>query len=551
MSLPEPASNLSLDLTGRSLGDYTLIRRLGHGGMADVYLARQASLGRNVALKILKPELAHDNSYVKRFHREAQSAATLVQANIVQIFEVGACDGLHFIAQEYVHGRNLRQYLDRHGAVEPVMAINVLRQCSLALQKATAFSVVHRDIKPENIMISTTGEIKVTDFGLARINDDASRQALTQIGITMGTPLYMSPEQVEGRQLDSRSDIYSLGVTVYHTLAGQPPFEGENALAIAVQQVKDHAQPLTELRPDVPVELCQIVHRMMAKDPADRPQDPSSLLKELRKVKIDLDEDWDLLIEKLSTNETIHSPLAATLSHSKLAATQQLQQVMKGQIRSWWKSRSTLVSLVLASLASLLIGTLAGMQAVPEFPLNIEQSGHSPNGPNRIPKKKTIAEQYESAYWGTYALSSVNDPRRADYWVAVLDNFPIENASGEYLYKMYYRRAQERLGEVYLSQEKLDEALEIYDTFENNVELSEYFNVVGSAGKAIAYDLMSSENFPGKEIEQEQKVRECLSRIGSRTDLLNKFMREMIAEIRNRLASPSPLGRYWQPAPWA
>ena len=129
-----------------------------------------ASLQRNVALKILKPELASDESYDKRFHREAQAAARLAHANIVQIYEVKKIDGFHFIAQEYVQGRNLRQYLDRHGAVEPVMAMTVLRQCALALQKAAEFNVVHRDIKPENIMLSTNGEVKVTDFGLARVN---------------------------------------------------------------------------------------------------------------------------------------------------------------------------------------------------------------------------------------------------------------------------------------------------------------------------------------------------------------------------------------------
>ena len=181
------------NLSGQTLGDYLLLRRLGRGGMADVYLARQTSLDRNVALKVLKPDLAEDNSYVKRFHREAQSAAALVQANIVQIYEVTKLDGYHCIAQEYVQGRNLRQYLERYGAVEPVMALTVLRQCSLALQKAGEFKVIHRDIKPENIMLSTSGEVKVTDFGLARVNNDATQQTLTQIGVTMGTTVVHEP----------------------------------------------------------------------------------------------------------------------------------------------------------------------------------------------------------------------------------------------------------------------------------------------------------------------------------------------------------------------
>ena len=178
------------DLSGLVLGEYQLLRRLGQGGMAFVYLALQKSLQRKVALKVLKADLAEDETYVKRFEREAQAAAKLTQGNIVQIYEVGHAEGYHFIAQEYVAGRNLRQYIGRHGAVEPVMAVNVLRQCSLALQKASETGVVHRDIKPENIMLSTKGEVKIADFGLARILERSGDQALTQVGVTMGTPLY-------------------------------------------------------------------------------------------------------------------------------------------------------------------------------------------------------------------------------------------------------------------------------------------------------------------------------------------------------------------------
>ena len=245
--LPDQPSE-SIDLTGRTLGGYSILRRLGRGGMADVYLARQESLERNVALKVLKPDLAKDDSYIQRFKHEAQSAAKLVQANIVGVYEVGEIDGLHFIAQEYVVGRNLREHLARHGAVKPILAINVLRQVAQALQKAESHSVTHRDIKPENIMLSPNGEVKVADFGLARVND-ATDKHLTQIGITMGTPLYMSPEQVEGNDVDVRSDIYSLGVTAYHMLAGHPPFDGENALAIAVQHINATPQSLHEFRP--------------------------------------------------------------------------------------------------------------------------------------------------------------------------------------------------------------------------------------------------------------------------------------------------------------
>ena len=540
------------DLTGQVLGDYSLLRRLGRGGMADVYLARQTSLNRNVALKILKPELALDESYVQRFHREAQAAAALVQANIVQIFEVGNFNGLHFIAQEYVHGRNLRQYIDRYGAVEPVMAVNVLRQCAAALQRAAEFDVVHRDIKPENIMLSTSGEVKVTDFGLARINNDSSRQALTQIGITMGTPLYMSPEQVEGRALDSRSDIYSLGVTAYHTLAGQPPFEGVNALAIALQQVQEKAQPLELIRPDVPVELCQLIHRMISKEPSDRPQDPAGLLKEIRKIKIDVDEDWDLLISRLATSEANFSAHSATLSESRLAATQQLQAVLKGNVRSWWGNRWVWGSLASLCLISLIVGITVAQRTVPPFPLNVAKPVSL-----KIPKQTSVEKQFRSAYWGTYALGLEDESTKIEYWKAVLEYFPLDEAQNENLNetRFYHCLAQTRLGEVYLAtaialssteprsgqtrsdegkpiQEKLEAALAIYESLEKSPELSDSFRVIGYAGQAIVFDL--SAEIAGGSAIQDIKIRQYLGKIGDNSEMLNQFMRGAIENIRKR-----------------
>ena len=251
MSLPVTSrSNVDAhDLTGRLLGDYQILRRLGTGGMAQVYLAQQESLQRPVAFKVLLPRLASDSSYVRRFHHEARSAASLVHSNIVQIFEVGRVEGIHFIAQEYVDGRNLRQLLERSGGLSVAQAVSILAQSAAALAKASQHGVVHRDIKPENILINAAGEVKVADFGLARIVNRASEMELTEIGITMGTPLYMSPEQIEGRPIDTRSDIYSLGVTGFHMLAGRPPFEGDSPLSIAVQHLQSVPTPLDDVRP--------------------------------------------------------------------------------------------------------------------------------------------------------------------------------------------------------------------------------------------------------------------------------------------------------------
>ena len=269
------------DLSGRDLGGYHLLRSLGRGAMADVYLAEQRSLRRPVALKILRGDLAANETYVKRFHQEARAAALLVHPNIVQIYEIGEVDGLHFIAQEYVEGSSLAELVARRGACEPAFVASVLRQVTSALSKAADERVVHRDIKPENILLTRDAQVKVADFGLARLALGDRDTALTQTGITMGTPLYMSPEQVEGKPLDVRSDMYSLGVTCYHLLAGRPPFEADTAVAVAVQHLHHQPKRLESLCPDAPRELCDIVHRLLAKRPEERYASPRELLAHL------------------------------------------------------------------------------------------------------------------------------------------------------------------------------------------------------------------------------------------------------------------------------
>src|SRR5688572_18079486 len=252
--------------------------------MAEVYLAQQLSLGRQVALKVLNSELARDPNYVRRFHHEARAAAALVHAGIVQIYEVGQEDSVHFIAQEYVAGRNLGEVIRTHGSLAPQLVLDILRQVAAALTKASSEGIVHRDIKPENIMVAAaTGEVKVADFGLARVAGDGGAN-LTQVGVTMGTPLYMSPEQIEGRDIDSRSDIYSLGITAYHMLSGEPPFGGDSALAVAVQHLNQPAASLASRRPDVPLGLVKVIERMLAKKPAERFSDPAALLRELHAI---------------------------------------------------------------------------------------------------------------------------------------------------------------------------------------------------------------------------------------------------------------------------
>jgi serine/threonine-protein kinase len=275
----------SEDYSGRVLGDFELIRRIGMGGMGQVYLARQKSLKRQVAIKILKGELAANVSALRRFQAEAEAVANITHANIVQVYAINEADGLHFMALEYVDGRNLRDYLERKGLPDLHMALEIMRQVASALERAGELGFVHRDIKPENILISKRGEVKVTDFGLSRCFGTDAPLNLTQSGVAMGTPLYMSPEQVRGQQVDPRSDIYSFGVTCYHMLAGEPPFKGTAAFDVAIQHVQGDAKPLGSIRPDLSPDLCAIVHRMMAKRPEDRYQTAREILSDLTRVK--------------------------------------------------------------------------------------------------------------------------------------------------------------------------------------------------------------------------------------------------------------------------
>ena len=217
------------DLTGRTLGDYQVLRRLGVGGMGQVYLARQLSLKREVALKLLRTDQAANSTALLRFQAEAEAVAKLNHPNIVHIHHLGEFEGQRYMVLEYVEGRNLRDHLARRGPPDLPVTLSIIRQVVIALQKAHDEGIVHRDIKPENILVTRKVEVKVTDFGLSRFfAGETQALNLTQSGITLGTPLYMSPEQVQGKPVDHRSDIYSLGVTCYHLFDGRAALSRRN-----------------------------------------------------------------------------------------------------------------------------------------------------------------------------------------------------------------------------------------------------------------------------------------------------------------------------------
>ncbi len=274
----------AVDLSNMMLGEFRLLRKLGTGGMAEVYLAEQTTLRRQVAVKILRPEFVTVEQYVKRFRHEAAAAGSLNHPNIVQVYMVGEHNGINYIAQEYVQGRTLKSYLKRKGPIEFKIALHILRQVASALQVASDNGIVHRDIKPENILLTNKGEAKVADFGLAQLTLQGERISLTQSGMTMGTPLYMSPEQVNGLPLDARSDIYSFGIMAWHMLAGRPPFTGESAVAVAVKHLNEKPPQLSDFRGDVPAPLRDFIKRLIQKKKEDRPADFNAVLNEIKQI---------------------------------------------------------------------------------------------------------------------------------------------------------------------------------------------------------------------------------------------------------------------------
>ena len=241
-------------------------RRLGSGGMADVYLAEDQELGRRVALKLLDERHAADEQFVERFRREAQSAAGLSHPNIVSIFDRGYAEGTYYIAMEYLDGRTLKELLVRNGPTPIPIAIDYARQILSALAFAHRNGIVHRDIKPHNIIVGSDGRLKVTDFGIAR----SGTSQMTEAGSIVGTAQYLSPEQARGAAVDPRSDLYSLGIVLYEMLTGKVPFTGETPVEIAMKHLSQVPEPPSALRKDVPHDLDAVVMRALAKDPEQR-----------------------------------------------------------------------------------------------------------------------------------------------------------------------------------------------------------------------------------------------------------------------------------------
>ncbi len=269
-------------MIGRVFDDrYEVVRKLGSGGFADVFLANDRLLGREVALKVLSTRYAHDEQFVERFRREASSAAGLNHPNIVQIYDRGEAEGTYYIAMEYLEGRTLKEIIVKYAPLSKELLVSVAVQILEALRFAHRRDVIHRDIKPQNIIIDNDGRVKVTDFGIARAG---SASTMTEAGSILGTAHYFSPEQAQGQPVEAASDLYSLGIVMYEMATGHLPFDGDNPVSIAMKHVHDMPAAPRTLNPDLPENLETVIMRSLGKRPVDRYLTAQAMLEDLRRV---------------------------------------------------------------------------------------------------------------------------------------------------------------------------------------------------------------------------------------------------------------------------
>jgi eukaryotic-like serine/threonine-protein kinase len=444
------------DLTGVTVGDFKIEKLLGRGGMGEVYLATQMSLSRPVALKVLRPNLASNPTYLGRLKSEATAVAKLNHPNIVHVYTFGNVDLISFIAMEYVQGTNLKEYINKKGALDLPLAFSIMRQTGQAIGAAGEVGLVHRDVKPENILMTKKGRVKVADFGLVRDQDDNVH--LTQSGVTMGTPLYMSPEQAQGHAIDHRGDLYSLGVTYYHMLTGVPPFHAETALALALKQVREAPRSMLIHRPDLPAELDRLVLKLMAKDPADRFQSAAEMLADLAKIRDSVQVSAatavipDSYMGSSSTrvDDSRSASVAGAQTEKSGAASRSGEThatIAASVVKPLWTGLSRLspAAIIAICTAALVAGAVPGyiarspdVEAVPADPTTQLPAVWLEPSWNTVPKQNNADEQFR------YALLRATPDEWVPAFVAVVGYFPhaheLRSKAYSQLARIWYRR---------------------------------------------------------------------------------------------------------------
>jgi serine/threonine-protein kinase len=329
-------------------GRYRVLRRIGSGGMADVWLAEDAHLQRQVALKVLHSRFAQDREFVERFRREAESAAGLHHPNVVAVFDRGEVDGTYYIAMQYLEGRSLKQLIDL--GLTPEQSVYLIRQVLEGARFAHRHGVVHRDLKPHNVIVDDEGKAVVTDFGIAR----AGVSEITQTGSVMGTPHYLSPEQAQGEEVTPVSDLYSIGVMLYEALAGRVPFEGESAVAVAMKQVSQAPQRPSSINPEVSPALDSVVMRALEKSPGDRFQNADAFIAALDNALKAGDE--------LRGGTAAFAPLPPAVAAADAAEMDEIEEEERRRRRWFW------ILAAIAVLVGILIALAATRDTTAEVP---------------------------------------------------------------------------------------------------------------------------------------------------------------------------------------
>ncbi|XQY93464.1 Stk1 family PASTA domain-containing Ser/Thr kinase [Metabacillus sp. HB246100] len=368
----------------RISGRYKIQEVIGGGGMANVYLAKDMILEREVAMKVLRFDFSNDDEFIKRFRREAQSATSLAHPNIVSIYDVGEEDGIYYIVMEYVDGQTLKQYIQQFAPIHPRKAVNIMVQIVSAIQHAHDNQIIHRDIKPHNILIDHHGNVKVTDFGIAMA---MSSTTITQTNSVLGSVHYLSPEQARGGLANKKSDIYSLGIVFFELLTGRLPFDGESAISIALKHLQSDTPSPRRWNPDIPQSIENIILKATAKDPFHRydsseemEQDIESSFdpKRISEPKFEVPEDEEATKAiPLITNETIEKnkiedTIVRTSSDSVVQS--EIDDKKSGKKQKPKKRKSKLAIVIMTIFIILMLGTIAAFTIVPTLllPKDIE-----------------------------------------------------------------------------------------------------------------------------------------------------------------------------------
>ncbi|RMF05665.1 MAG: serine/threonine protein kinase, partial [Chloroflexi bacterium] len=275
---------MSDSLIGQKIGQYTILSKIGEGGMAKVYRAYQPSISRYVAIKVLPENVAGDRSFIKRFKAEARAIAALEHPHILPLYDFGTENGITYMVMRLVDGGTLADLLDETPVPPRRQTVQIIADVAGALDYAHRENIVHRDVKPSNILIDQHGQVLLMDFGLARAMNDTAQSRITRTGTVVGTATYMSPEQAADEKLDGRSDVYSLGVVLFEMLTGQTPFTAETMVAIALKHINEPTPSLREINPDIPQIFEDIVFKAMQKWPADRYQTAGELARDLQRA---------------------------------------------------------------------------------------------------------------------------------------------------------------------------------------------------------------------------------------------------------------------------